>query len=521
MLNFILALLPIIFLIVMLSIAKKPGYIACPIALGIAAVEALAWNHQPVVEVFTGFLEGAVMAIWPICLVIVAAIFVYNLVVHTGYMEKIKLLLMSVSKDKRILALMIAWGFGGFMEGMAGFGTAVAIPAGILVAVGFDPLFSAIICLVANTTAVAFGSVGIPAGTAIQLTGIDPRLASAAMVLQMAIMSIVVPFILVAMVGKQSGKGIAESYKGVGVVTFISGVGFLVPQYFAARYIGPELASVLGAIVCMILIVVATRMFSSNTSGEFDMEMSGDAANQTIDTKTALVAGSPFLLVLVLLILTSTLVPVIRNPLAAVKTAVRIYSGLNAKGEPIMYTFSWIVTPGVIIIVAGILGGLIQKCGIGEILGVLGKSFKQMIKTIITIIAVISTAKLMGYSGMTQNIADFMVSATGSFYPFFAPLIGAIGTFVTGSSTSSSVLFAKLQQSVATDIHVNELWLIASNTVGSTAGKIVSPQSIAVATAAANIVGEESKILNAVVKYFILFIVVYGLVVYFGAQFVH
>ena len=141
-----------------------------------------------------------------------------------------------------------------------------------------------------------------------------------------------------------------------------------------------------------------------------------------------------------------------------------------------------------------------------------------MQKTIITIVAVISTAKIMGYSGMTQDIANFMVATTGNFYPLIAPLIGAIGTFVTGSSTSSSVLFSKLQYSTAQTLGMNPTWLVAANTVGSTAGKIVSPQSIAVATAAANIVGEESKILNGVVKYFIIFAAIYGLVVFFGAN---
>ena len=171
-----------------------PGFKACPIALIIAALEALFIWKQPTKDVFTGFLEGAAMALWPICLVIIAAIFVYNLVVHTKYMEVIKQMLVSVSKDKRILALIIAWGFGGFMEGMAGFGTAVAIPAGILVAVGFEPLFAAIICLVANTTPVAFGSIGIPTVTAIKVTELDPIVTATSIVLQSGIMSILVPF---------------------------------------------------------------------------------------------------------------------------------------------------------------------------------------------------------------------------------------------------------------------------------------------------------------------------------------
>ena len=512
MLDFILALLPIIFLIIVLSVLKMPGFKACPAALIIAALEALfIWKQRPV-DVFTGFLEGVAMALWPICLVIVAAIFVYNLVVHTKYMEVIKKMLASVSKDKRILALIIAWGFGAFMEGMAGFGTAVAIPLGVLIAVGFEPIFAAALCLVANTTPVAFGSIGIPTVTAMKVTELSGSVVPVNVVLQSSIMSVLVPFILVAMVGKHSGKSFSESFKGVGIVTLIAGLGFLIPEYLTAQFVGAEIPSVIGGVFCMGSIVMATKFFSKNETSDFDIAVDKNAKDEVITVNQGFVAASPFIFVLLFLVITSSMFPMIRGPLATVKTAVHIYTGEGAKP----YEFVWLVTPGVLIILAGIVGGLVQKCPVNEIFGVLGASFKQMVKTIITIIAVISTAKIMGYSGMTQNIADFMVVATGRFYPLISPLIGAIGTFVTGSSTSSSVLFAKLQSSTAEQLGVNQSWLIAANTLGSTAGKIVSPQSIAVATAAANIVGEESKILNAVVKYFILFSIVYGLVVFFG-----
>ena len=507
--HFILALLPIIFLIIVLSFLKMPGFKACPVALIIAIVEAIVIWKQNVLDVFTAFLEGMVMAIWPICLVIIAAIFVYNLVVHTKYMEVIKQMLASVSKDQRILVLIISWGFGAFMEGMAGFGTAVAIPAGILVALGFEPIFAAVVCLVANTTPVAFGSIGIPAVTAINITGLDPVSTAASIVVQLTIMNILVPFFLVAMVGKHKGKSFSESFKGVGLITLLSSLSFLIPQYLTARLLGPELPSILGSVICMAVTVVATRKFSKGET-DFDIPMN-DTKTESVSTHKAFVACSPFILVLLFLVFTSSMFPFIKGPLSTVKSSIMIYTGKGATP----YTFSWLVTPGVLIILAGIIGGLIQKCPFGEIISVLGKSIVQMVKTVITIISVIATAKIMGYSGMTQEIADYMVKVTGNMYPLIAPLIGAIGTFVTGSSTSSSVLFAKLQASTAETLNMSQIWLVAANTVGST-GKIVSPQSIAVATAAANIVGEESKILNSVVKYFVIFIIIYGLVVFLG-----
>lgn len=490
------------------------GHVACPIALIITAVEALFLWKQKIIDVLTGGLEGFAMAIWPICLVIVAAVFTYNLVVHTKNMELIKKMLTSVSKDKRILVLIISWGFGGFMEGMAGFGTAVAIPAGILCGLGFDPIFAAMVCLVANTTPVAFGSIGIPTVTAANVTGFSPHMTASYVVLQLAIMVILVPFFLVFITGKHEGaKGLGD-YKEILFITLMSGVSFLIPQYLTAKFIGAELPAVIGSVCSMAVTIILAKVMLKGKSSKFDVELEEDENEESLTVKDALVAWSPFILVLVFLLLTSTLVPAIHDPLSAIKSDVPIYTGDGASP----YTFTWLATPGVLILIAAFIGGIIQKCPIGEIFTVLGKTIVQMLKTIITIMAVLATAKIMGYSGMTQSIADFIVRVTGSFYPLVAPLIGSIGTFVTGSSTSSSVLFSKLQASTGAELNINQIWLVAANTVGSTAGKIISPQSIAVATAATATVGKESEILTKVIKYFVLFAVIYGLVCYFGLR---
>lgn len=512
--HFLLAMFPIIWLIIALSGLKMAGHVACPIALIITAVEALFLWKQKIIDVLTGGLEGFAMAIWPICLVIVAAVFTYNLVVHTKNMELIKKMLTSVSKDKRILVLIISWGFGGFMEGMAGFGTAVAIPAGILCGLGFDPIFAAMICLVANTTPVAFGSIGIPTVTAANVTGFSPHMTASYVVLQLAIMVILVPFFLVFITGKHEGaKGLGD-YKEILFITLMSGVSFLIPQYLTAKFIGAELPAVIGSVCSMAVTIILAKVMLKGKSSKFDVEIEEKEDERSLTVKDALVAWSPFILVLVFLLLTSTLVPAIHDPLSAIKSNVPIYTGEGAAP----YTFTWVATPGVLILIAAFIGGIIQKCPIGEIFGVLGKTIVQMLKTIITIMAVLATAKIMGYSGMTQSIADFIVRVTGSFYPLVAPLIGSIGTFVTGSSTSSSVLFSKLQASTGAELNINQIWLVAANTVGSTAGKIISPQSIAVATAATATVGKESEILTKVIKYFVLFAVIYGLVCYFGLR---
>ena len=502
--------MPILWLVVSLCYIKMPAYKACPVALLIAIVLALLYWKTPGMEVFTAGLEGAVMALWPIALVIIAAIFTYNLTVKTGAMNKIQKMLTSVSDDKRVLVLIIAWAFGGFMEGMAGFGTSVAIPASILCGLGFNPIFATVICLISNATPTAFGSIGIPTVTIASVTGFDPIAVATTVSLQLFLMVVFTPMLLVTIAG-----GGLKSLKTSWHIALVSGLGFAVVQLITSRFIGAELPAVTGSVASMLLTILAAKIFCKNTPEEYKISPQSDSelsAQEHIGFREAAVAWSPFLLIFLFLVTVSKLVPPIYNVLASVKTSVVIYSGEGAAP----YTFSWLTTPGVLILIAAVLGGLLQKASVSDMLEVMGQTLKQMLKTIITLVTILAAAKIMGYSGMTRDIAAFLVAVTGTAYPFFAPLIGSIGTFVTGSATSSSVLFGKLQAEAASAIGIEEIWLVAANTMGATAGKIISPQNISVALAATGNSGKESEILRITLKYYVLYIVLFGLIAYFG-----
>jgi lactate permease len=211
---------------------------------------------------------------------------------------------------------------------------------------------------------------------------------------------------------------------------------------------------------------------------------------------------------------TSKLVAPLNEMLALVKTSVSIYTGEKATA----YTFFWLTAPGVWIILAAFIGGKIQGARISEMFIILQKTIIQMMKTIITIISIMATAKLMGYSGMIASIALMFVTVTGPYYPLFAPFLGSIGTFVTGSGTSASVLFGGLQVETSLALNLNQTWIAASNTVGAISAKMISPQSIAVAVAAVNLQGKESALLKGTIKYYMLFIVIVGICTYVGAQ---
>lgn len=504
--HFILALAPIIWLMVALSVLKMPGYKACIITVIITAIESIAiWKFNPV-YMLTAALEGALNALWPICLVIVAALFTYNLSLETGAMEKIKKMLASVSTDQRVLALLIAWAFGHFMEGMAGFGTAVAIPAGILIALGMEPLPVVVGCLVVNSMPTAFGSVGVPTTTISNITGLDVVKLSADTAKIELLIFVMLPFFLVFIVGKGF-----KAFKGMIGMIIVALVSFIVPMFIFATFVGPELPDIIGAICSMVAIVVFARMRKGEVPEEYRAKASGAAdSSEAITLKEAAVAWAPFLLIFVLLVLTS-LVPFIKQPLSAIKSSFHIYLG-NPDSK---LTFAWVNTPGVIIIISAVIGGLIQGASVNTLLSVFGKTVKNNVKTIVTIMSVLATAKIMGYAGMTPDIAAFLVTATGKYFPFISPLIGTLGGFVTGSGTSTCVLFGPMQAETATAIGSDPSWLVAANTCGAGIGKMISPQGIAIGAASAGLTGQESTILSRAIKYCVVFVVVAGVLCFF------
>jgi lactate permease len=498
---FFIALIPIVWLMVSLGVLKMPGHKTCSITLGITILLAILVWKMPIDQALTATLEGMAMALWPIIIVIIAAVFTYNLSIYTKSMDVIKKMMVGITTDNRILVLIVAWGFGGFLEAIAGFGTAVAIPASILAALGFNPIFAAIICLIANTTPTAFGAIGLPVTTLAKIAGIDPSTLSYAVSLQLFALIIIVPIALVMLTGKS-----VKAIKGVFLISLASGLSFAVPQIFVAKYLGAELPALLGSVICIAVTVIIAKVFYKNTASK---------EKESVSLKEGIIAWIPFILVLAFILLTSTLVPGINKPLAAIKTSVAIFSGPHAK----LTSFTWIANPGTLIILATFIGGLIQGAKFVDILKVLGKTCKQMTKSIITILAIVSLAKVMSYSGMITSIAVVLVAITGSYYPIIAPLIGALGTFVTGSDTSSNVLFGPLQIEVAKNLNMSPYWLAAANTGGATAGKMISPQSIAVATAATGIIGSEGKILKTTLKFCLVYLVILGMIIYFGARF--
>ncbi len=508
---FVVALLPIIWLVVALCGLRMQAHVASLGALAVAIVCAMVGWGMSIVNVATAALEGFVMALWPIVIVIIAAVFTYNLTVHTGAMETIKRMLCSVSADRRILTLLIGWCFGGFLEGMAGFGTAVAIPASMLVALGISPMTSILACLIANGVPTMFGSIGIPTTTLASITGIDVVQLATVQALQVFPFVVACPLLMVALVGHGP-----KALKGTVPIALVSGVSFAVCLVAAAHFIGGDLPDVVASVVSLALtFAFALHLHRSGAAVPEEYRLAvaddSDASDETPADK--LRAWAPFALIFVVLLATSKLVPFVNEPLSAIKSTVNIYAG----DPTATLTFSWVNTPGVLIFLCGIVGGLIQRCPPREMLGVLGATCRQMSKTVVTMLGVLACAKIMGYSGMIASVASFFVAALGGLYPLVAPLLGALGTFVTGSGTSSEVLFGNVQLSAAQSIGVDETWLVAANSLGVSAGKMLSPQNIAIGCAACGLVGKDGKILGKIAPYAFAFAACMAVLVYVGS----
>lgn len=506
---FVLALLPIIWLVVALCGLHMEAYKASVGALVVAVACAMLGWQMSAVNVATAALEGFAMAIWPIVIVIIAAVFTYNLTVHTGAMETIKHMLCSVSSDKRVLTLLIARCFGAFLEGMAGFGTAVAIPASMLVALGIQPVTAILACLIANGVPTMFGSIGIPTTTLASITGIDAIQLSTTQALQVFPFVIACPILIVMLVG-----GGTRALKGAWPVTLVAGLSFALPEIAAAHFIGPALTDVVAA-VCSLVITFAFAL--SQKGAQVPEEhclrgsLSDDGINETVAEDVR--AWSPFILIFVVLLLTSKLFPFINGPLSSIASTVNIYAG----DPTATLTFTWINTPGVFIMLCGIVGGVIQKCPAPEMLQVFRDTCKQMSKTVVTMLGVLACAKIMGYSGMIASIAAFFVGTLGAAYPVVAPLLGALGTFVTGSGTSSEVLFGNVQLQAASSIGADSTWLVAANSLGISAGKMLSPQNIAIGCAACGLVGKDGEILGKIAKYAFGFAIAMAALVFVGS----
>ena len=511
-LSALVAAIPVAFIFYLL-IKKMKGYLASVLTMTLAIILAVVVYHMPLKLALASALHGALYGLFPICWIIIGAVFLFNVTVKSGHFEIIKNFMASITPDRRLQALLIAFSFGAFLEGAAGFGAPVAISAAMLVGLGFNPLYAAGLCLIANTAPVAFGSVGTPIIMASRVSDI-PEMAISQMVGRtLPILSVVVPFYLVVLM-----SGFKRSMEVLPAIV-VSGVSFAFFQWFAANYIGPMLPDVLAGIASIISMMILLRYWKPQVVWRFSEE-----PPQTLDSNLKYSVGevtrawSPFI-IMTLFIIAWGLDPV-KGALNSIGILKFEIPGLNviykADGTPLAikpFELNYLSAPGTALLFTSIIAIPLLGVTYSEAVKIYWATLKQLWFSIVTIACVVGFAFIANYSGMSIAMAVALAS-TGVLFPFFSPILGWLGVFLTGSDTSSNALFCKLQYSSAESLGVDPVVTVSANASGGVTGKMISPQSIAIGAAAVGLVGKESDLFRFTVKHSFIMLFIICLLTY-------
>ncbi|MEO9241084.1 lactate permease LctP family transporter [Pseudomonas inefficax] len=521
------AVIPIVFFFLALAVFRLKGHVAGSITLALSILVAIFAFQMPVDMAFAAAGYGFLYGLWPIAWIIVAAVFLYKLTVKSGQFEVIRSSVLSITDDQRLQVLLIGFCFGAFLEGAAGFGAPVAITAALLVGLGFNPLYAAGLCLIANTAPVAFGALGIPIIVAGQVTGIDAFHIGAMTGRQLPLLSLFVPFWLVFMM--DGLRGVKETWPAA----LVAGLSFAVTQYFTSNFIGPELPDITSALASLIALTLFLKVWQPKRSFAEAKGSVGAAVVQPSGSQPSpysfgeiFKAWSPFL-ILTVLVTIWTLKPfkaafapggamynfvfnfaiphldqlVIKTaPIVAAPTAM-----------PAVFKLDPISATGTAIFLSALISMTVLKINFKTGLTTFKETFWELRWPILSIGMVLAFAFVTNYSGMSSTMA-LVLAGTGAAFPFFSPFLGWLGVFLTGSDTSSNALFSSLQATTAHQIGVNDTLLVAANTSGGVTGKMISPQSIAVACAATGLVGKESDLFRFTVKHSLFFATIVGLI---------
>ncbi len=511
-LSALVAALPIFVLLVLLGVLRKPAWIASLAGLGAAAIVALAVYHMPLSMVISSSLYGAANGLLPIGWIVFTAILLYRLTIETGKFEIIKDSIGSLSGDQRVQALLIAFAFGAFIEGAAGFGTPVAVAAAMLTGLGFSPFYAAGICLLANTSPVAFGSIGTPLVMLERVTRLPMLSLSADVGRICAPVSLFVPAYLMLVMGGM------KALRAVFPAAAVCGIAFAGAQFYTSNYIGPYLTDILGSLAAIGALIVLLRFWKPK-----------DAVQPKPHRHThgsVFTAWLPyvFLVILVLLWGLDSVKAVLNHatfifPWPGLHNLVQQMPPITNARSPYgaNYTLNLLSASGTSCLFAVILSAIALRVPPRKLASCTWGTTKLLALPLLTIASVVGLAFLMNYCGATATLG-LAFAATGSAFPFFSSLLGWLGVFLTGSDTSANALFGTLQVITANKLALNPTLMAAANSSGGVMGKMISLTSVAVAAAAAGITrDEEGRLFRFTLRHSIFMAAVVGLITMFYA----
>lgn len=502
LLSALLAGIPLFALFYMLAVRRAKGHYAAATAVILSFLLAVLVWGMPVGTAFSSLIYGAAFGLFPIIWIVITAVWVYNMTVESGEFEHIKQSLARLTDDRRLQAIFIAFAFGSFIEGTAGFGTPVAITAAMLVGLGFQPLYAAGICLIANTAPVAFGAIGVPVIVAGQVSGFSDLTISQIVGRQLPFLSVIVPlWLCVVMCGFRRAMEVLPAIA-------VAGISFAASQFLFSNFHGPTLPDIMSALITIVALVLLLRVWKPARIWRFAGESASVLEGAPPSAGVVLRAWGPYIILAVMVFLWG--LPQFKNLLNAIPGAVFTFAwpgldGMVHKAAPIlaagkdpnypaMFTFNWLSAGGTAILLAGFFSvPFMPGYSFGKAVACFARTAVQLRFPILTIAMILGLAYLMNYSGMSSTLG-IAFTLTGSLFPLFSPLLGWLGVFLTGSDTSSNALFCGMQRSTAEVVGMDPQLAVAANSSGGVTGKMISPQSISVATAATNLVGQEGNL---------------------------
>ncbi|MBB5738229.1 lactate permease [Xanthomonas arboricola] len=502
-LSALLAALPVLLFLLALTVLRLKGLTAASLAVLVSvAVSSLVFG-MPMASIVGAALLGIANGIFPIGFIVLMAVWLYKLAIRSGKFEVIRGSIATVSEDQRIQVLLIAFCFGGFLEGAAGFGVPIAICAALLVELGFRPLKAAMLCLLANGAAGAYGAIGIPVLVGAQQGGVRLDEMSLMLMVLVQVCALLVPAGLVAML--DGWRGVRETWP---VLLFV-GVVFSGVQTLTLSLLGPELVDILGPLAGMGGLALFMRFWRPRRI--YREAQAPPCSAQRWTLTQVLLAWSPFYMLTGAILVWS--LPAFKALFAAdgalAATVLHLRIGLldqrvqevpplvaSVRTLPAVWNVGWLSASGTAILIAAVLTVLLSpRLNLRSATGELVQSAKEMWKPLATVSLVMAVAYVTNYSGASSSIGLALAQAGGVF-PLLSPVIGWMGVFITGSVVNSNTLFAHLQAVTAAQIGVPAALLVAANTAGGVMAKLVSPQSIAIAAAAVKLVGQESAIMR-------------------------
>ncbi|MBZ4226212.1 L-lactate permease [Bacillus wiedmannii] len=525
------ALIPIIFFFLALAVFRMKGYVAGFITVVLTILVALFAYKMPFTMAMAATGYGFLYGLWPIAWIIIMSVFLYKISVKTGQFDVIRASVLSITNDHRLLVILIGFSFGAFLEGAAGFGAPVAITAALLAGLGLNPLYAAGLCLIANTAPVAFGAMGIPITVAGQVTGIDPHKIGQMAGHQLPFLSLFVPFFIVFLM--DGFKGVRQTWPAL----FVAGSSFAITQFITATFLGPELPDITSALVSLVSLSLFLKVWQPKEiyqSGQANSEVAATAISMPKLTVGKVVkAWSPFIILTVMVVIWSqSFFKALFAPGGALESLVFKFEvpglhNLVMKAEPIVnkptpyeaiLKLDILSATGTAILIACIISIFILKMSAKDAVVTFKETLHELKMPILSIGFVLGFAFIANYSGLSSTLA-LALAGTGGLFPFFSPFLGWIGVFLTGSDTSANALFSNLQAITAQQVGVSEVLLVAANTTGGVTGKMISPQSIAIACAAVGLAGKESDLFRFTVKHSLFFVIIVGIMTYVQAYY--